>query len=610
MNVLVKRVLIAGVAIGVVGGGYALVTQNGKGKKDEITYKTDHASIGDVRSFVSATGVIQPWKVVDVKSDVAGKIMKLAVDLGTPVKSGQLIALIDPTDSQTALDQADADLASARAKKLQADVAMDQEHLQDEAKIASSRRALEASKAKLAQADASRMAQPQLTKSAIAQANAAVASAQKSVSQAKQNKQELEETLRTLREVTIPLNVQTVSDTVNQAKANVTTAQSDYNRQRQLQGLGYVAQSDVETSYSKLATNKAALNTALQRQKTLQRENNLSISELQARVNQAQAGIEVSQSNEEQARASLQLAQENSYQDKVRQQEYEAAQAAVKQAQADLDVAIAQRKQVAVKQQDIAAAAEQIKRVRATQVQAQTNLSYTRVTAPRDGVVVTKNVEEGTVVPSSKASIGSTNALIQIGDTSRLWVVCQVDETDIGQVKQYQRVRVRVDAYPDEKVFGKVIRIDPQAIVTQNVTTIPVTVELAKPDPRFKPTMNATCEFISAEAHNVVTVPNEAVKERKGKFTVAVMQPNGKPKDVDVEVGLAGQDTTEIKSGVNDGDEVVTKVIEPEKPQTNNPFGGPFQGRPNGNRGGGAGGGRGGGGGGGGGGSRGGGGGR
>ncbi len=586
MNVLVKRVGIAAVALGVIGGGYALATQGGKGKKDEITYKTDRASIGDVRSFVSATGTIQPWKVVDVKSDVAGRINKLAVDLGTSVRAGQLIALIDPTDSQTALDQANADLASATAKKDQAEVAMAQEHLQDEAKIAAARRALETAQAKLAQTEASNAAQPKLTQSQIAQAEASLHSAEKAVNEVRQNKQQLEETLSTLREVSIPLNIETVQSTVNQARANLETSTSDYQRQRQLMGLGYVAKSEVETAYSRMATNKAALSTAQQRLKTLQRENNLSLSELQARINQAQAQIEGSQDKVKQAQAALEVARENSYQDQVAHHELEAAKAGVEQAKAELNAAIAQRKQVAVKQKDILQAAALIVKGQATKKQATTNLNYTRVVAPRDGVVVTKNVEEGTVVPSSKASIGSTNALIQIGDISQLWVVCNVDETDIAQVHNGQRVRVRVDAYPDEKVFGRVIRIDPQAKVDQNVTTIPVTVELNKPDSRFKPAMNATCEFISAEAHQVVTVPNEAVKEQKGHFTVQVMQPNGKPKEVPVTVGLAGQDVTEIKSGINDGDVVVTKVIEPEKAQTNNPFGGPFGQRPGGGRGG------------------------
>ena len=75
--------------------------------------------------------------------------------------------------------------------------------------------------------------------------------------------------------------------------------------------------------------------------------------------------------------------------------------------------------------------------------------------APRDGVVITKNVEEGTVVPSSRASIGSTNALLQIGDVSRLWVVTKVDETDIAQVKNGRHYPAIAGWGPLESVYLK-----------------------------------------------------------------------------------------------------------------------------------------------------------
>src|SRR5204862_5179578 len=124
---------------------------------------------------------------------------------------------------------------------------------------------------------------------------------------------------------------------------------------------------------------------------------------------------------------------------------------------------------------------------------------------------------------------GSTNALIQIGDTSRLWVVCDVDETDIGQVQTGQKVTVKVDAYPSMLIEGKVIRIDPQAKIDQNVTMIPVTVEINLPDNRFKPGMNAECEFVVAEAKDVLTVPNEALRESEGSYRVQKLV-NGRPK--------------------------------------------------------------------------------
>src|ERR1051326_8706465 len=101
MRLPIRQIVIAAAVLGVSAGGYA-VFKPGKSKKDEVKYETGKVAFGTVKSFVSATGTIQPWKTVDVKSNVAGRIDKLAVDLGDHVKAGQLIALIDPTDTQAA----------------------------------------------------------------------------------------------------------------------------------------------------------------------------------------------------------------------------------------------------------------------------------------------------------------------------------------------------------------------------------------------------------------------------------------------------------------------------------------------------------------------------
>src|SRR5689334_5494602 len=103
----IKRTIIVVVVLGVIGGGIALAQKNGSAKKNEITYESAPATVGDVKSFVTATGTIQPWKVVDVKSDVAGRLRRFGpvdpknpngprLDLGAAVKEGQLLAVIDP----------------------------------------------------------------------------------------------------------------------------------------------------------------------------------------------------------------------------------------------------------------------------------------------------------------------------------------------------------------------------------------------------------------------------------------------------------------------------------------------------------------------------------
>lgn len=592
MKTLVIRLVVLILAIAVIGGGIALAQRNGKAKKDDTTYELGKVEPGDVRSFVSASGTIQAWKTVDVKSNVAGRIDRLYVDLGDTVKKGQPIADIDPTDTRTSFNQAVADLRAAKAKSTQATASVDQQRAQTKARIAGAGKAIMTAEARLAEAQANFATQPKLTKASIAQANASLSSAKRAVEQAENNKQQLEESLQQLVKVTIPLDIESVDSNVDQAVANMQTSQAEYNRQVALLAKGYVAQGDVETAQARLATQKANVRTAKQRQLTLKLEHESTVREMRARIAQADAAIKESESRVHQAEASLELAKQNAVQDEVRRHERNAAQAAVEQARAELEAARADLKQIEVRKQDYVSAEAQIVRSEAARNQASINLGYTRIVAPRDGVILTKNVEEGTVIPSSRGSIGSTNAMILIGDISKLWIVCKVDETDISQVIKNQKVTIKVDAYPSRVIEGKVIRIDPQAVLDQNVTLIPVTVEIDDPDPLYKPGMNAECEFIVDEVTNVLTVPNEALKEQEGAFVVQQLV-NGQPKDIPVEVGLAGQDRTEIKSGLKEGEEVIIKTIKAEKPQTTNPFGNPFGGpprRPAGGAGGGAGG--------------------
>ena len=93
--------------------------------------------------------------------------------------------------------------------------------------------------------------------------------------------------------------------------------------------------------------------------------------------------------------------------------------------------------------------------------------------------------------------------LLQIGDTSKMYVDVTVDETDIAAVEEGQNVDVAIEAYPGMPFEGKVIRIDPQAVVLQNVTSVHVRVEVDNSVPTFallKPGMNATCEFVMEKA--------------------------------------------------------------------------------------------------------------
>src|SRR5579862_2373098 len=185
MGVLLKRGIIAVVVIALAGGAMALARRGG-GKKDKDTYIFGDVTRGDVRDSVSATGVVTPFKTVDIKPDVGGKVTALYVDLGSYVHKGDRIADIDPTDTNAAQTQAQAQVDQAVSKVTEADVSVVQQREQATAQVASAERAVENAKAKMAEAKFTLDAQPGLTDAAIAQARASLVAAQRSEDQARQ----------------------------------------------------------------------------------------------------------------------------------------------------------------------------------------------------------------------------------------------------------------------------------------------------------------------------------------------------------------------------------------------------------------------------------------
>lgn len=520
----------------VVVGGFVAV-RYGRGSDDEPIIRTAVVERGTVTATVSANGVLQPLTTVQVKSNVGGQIVKLAVDEGDEVKSGQLIARVDPSDSATALEQGQADLAAAESKVKQAKQQLSMQHEQNTAQIESAREGLAAARARLAQAQEQARIQPTLTKAAINQARSSLAAA-KAV-------------LQQLQTALIPQRITSAQSAYDQARASADTAQKDLARQRDLLSRGFVSKSTVEAAQEKYSIAKAQVDSAKRKYDTVKDETDQDLSSAKARVDQAQAELD--------------SANANRAQDKVKEQEVASAKAALKQAEAALQVALAAKRQDRIRSGDIVQANAQVKRSQATVTNATTQLGYATIVSPRAGIVTKKYVEEGSIVTAGRSSFsgaGSGVAIVDIADISRMFALVSVDETDIGQVDIGQEVDITVEAYPDEPFTGKVTKISPQSVTDQNVTTIPVTVEIDLPDKRLKPGMNVTCDFVVDRRRDVLMVPNEAVKESDRGATVTVLE-NGKQVTRKVETGLVGGESMEVKRGLREGEKVVTTVVQP-----------------------------------------------
>jgi HlyD family secretion protein len=204
---------------------------------------------------------------------------------------------------------------------------------------------------------------------------------------------------------------------------------------------------------------------------------------------------------------------------------YAQADADLEVARARLSTAQAQHTRVSelreagvVTEQELESAALELANANANFIKARTSLELARerltdvtIRAPIDGVVIQKDVETGQIIASASQNISGGTTLLLMADISTMQVRTLVDETDIGRVQPGQTATVHVEAFPNRDFTGTVTKIEPQAVVDQNVTMFPVLVQLPNPDGALKPGMNAEVRVEIARRPDVLTVPNSAV---------------------------------------------------------------------------------------------------
>ena len=200
---------------------------------------------------------------------------------------------------------------------------------------------------------------------------------------------------------------------------------------------------------------------------------------------------------------------------------------------------------------------------------AQTNLGYATITSPIDGVVLSKAVEEGQTVA---ASFNTPELFTIAQDLTNLRVIADIDEADIGGVKEGQRVSFTVDAFPDDQFEGHVTQVRQQATTESNVVTYEVVISAPNNDLKLKPGLTANVTIFTLEKNDVLTVPAKALR-----FTIneALLQEGQKIEDCPgdhklwtldgntfkahaVEIGTTNGVSTEIISGIAADTDVLT----------------------------------------------------
>lgn len=216
----------------------------------------------------------------------------------------------------------------------------------------------------------------------------------------------------------------------------------------------------------------------------------------------------------------------------------------------------------------IEAAKAQIVQAQAQYKTALTNLDYTKITAPVDGMIISREIDVGQPVA---ASFQAPELFTIAQDLKKMQIEVNVSEADIGKVEKGQSVIYTLDGYPDSEFYGKVTQVRISPTTVSNVVTYSVIVEVENEDLKLKPGMTANVQIVTKKVENVYCVSNSALKvninekneilkyEKPGIWLLE----NKTPKRVEVEIGISDDEKTQIISNkLKQSDKIIIGIMD------------------------------------------------
>jgi len=216
-------------------------------------------------------------------------------------------------------------------------------------------------------------------------------------------------------------------------------------------------------------------------------------------LRQAEADLELAQAQLDNAMSQLRRSEELFGTQSITEQEYDTAKLSVASARAQLVRAERSLEDARIAAED------------------------TEVKAPITGVIIQKNVEVGSVISSATGNVSGGTVLMQMANLDTVQVRALVDETDIGKIQPGMPVTIQVDAYRNRPFTGRVLKIEPQATVTQNVTMFPVLVRIPNPESLLKPGMNTEVEVHVGSREGVMAIPNAALRTQDDVYSAGAV---------------------------------------------------------------------------------------
>ena len=447
-----KLITIVGVAVlvvaaAVVVGRMVFATKNGGKDSNTPAVQTVAVERGDIAVTIDATGTIKPLNIVEISSKASGKILELRVDAGDYVEKDDIIAVIEKTYVEISLDQAQADLKAAEARLQQSEIDIQLQKEQSEIQIRQAEESLSEAKKRLQQL------KEQIRLEKIANKRG-VKDAENSLKIANLRYKLL--TSETVRDET----KKRAQASVTQDKVSMELAEKEHKRNTDLFDQELISKAALDASEAQFQSAKARYDSSVEQLKLVEQP-------------ASEVELELAQADIRKAEFSLEVANEKIEAEESRDMDIELQQQRIAQADDSLLLAKTNEKQIDRKERDLESSRASLKRSQGQLDLRQIEYEDTIIKAPISGTVLEKKVEEGQVITSRLSSLASSEGqtLVTMADLNTVYVVTEVDETDIGKVQIGQPVTITVEAYPDMPFDGEVLKIAPLGQVIQNITT-------------------------------------------------------------------------------------------------------------------------------------------
>ena len=495
------KVLLVVIILALVGGGayWIFRPKSASTQSQSALYKVIQ---GTISKELSLSGNVVLKTQVNVTPGVSGKVTAINVSAGDEVKEGQELLKLDTSDldSQTQDAQWSLESAQLRLEQLQEPLSdYDRENL--EISLEKAKMELEAAQANLEQVTETCSISEKLAKDSVAQAQS-----------------DLEDT---------QANLELVKENAERA---LTTAQKEVDKaQKQL---------DNATTEAEKEAAQEALETAKEKLESQKLTNDQQIASAQKQVESAQNALGKAQLSLKQQQMSNQNSLKNA------QNQLTSAEYSLKLAQLQYEQKMSSTSTADLRLQEIAVEQAQSK---LNQLLAQKAASS--VVAPSAGTVSAINVKVGD-------SAGASTVVITLANASALEVTSNVPEVNIGEIKPGMEAKVTADAYPNQIFNATLSSIDPVATETQGVVSYTAHFSLNEEAGKtLKPGMTVTVKVVMAQAQNALIIPRTALQSTGNRYMVKVWD-GSTYKVQQVEVGILNDTMAEVKSGLQQGDQI------------------------------------------------------